>query len=135
MTLEELIERIRVVALETGPLEARPALLNTEVLIELLLPRCLDVLAEKICRTPAGLNALRKEVNVNFALGVGTLPASIREEHLETITFIDDLPCSYVPSWFEFNLDPTGSNRPLDFSRYTVKNGLIYYHQVNQLKN
>lgn len=134
MTLKELVNRIKVVAKRTAAGQIRPLLTDTSVLIELILPRCLDAVTEAIARTPDGLNSLRSGIAIAFVSGVGTLPSSIKEEHLELLTFTDDLTCSWVPSWMEFMTHPSPNAVPMDYSRYTVKDGLIYYHQRGGVK-
>jgi hypothetical protein len=135
MTLLELINRIKYTALRTSTADIRPLLQNTEILVEVILPRCMDAVADKMVRTPDGVNAMRDDITIAFVLGVGTLPTTIMEEHLETITFLEDLTTSWCPSWMEFMSHPYPGGMPMDYSRYTVKGSQIFYHERVQLKN
>jgi hypothetical protein len=128
MTLQELINRVKVVALETAMPDARPLLLNDDVLIEVLLPRCMDHIAAKIALTPDGLDALRGEVVVTFVDGVAELPVTVKEEHVETMAILEDPFASYVPTFSEFQIlsEPTS----YDVSKFTIRSGRIYYNQL-----
>lgn len=122
MTLNELIARIKVVAIDTASEEIRPRLLDSQVMIEILLPRAMDILYEKTARNPEGLNALRKQFSVNFASGEAPLPATLKEEHIPTLTCVTDYNASYVPSWQEF-----AGRDDLHYPKFTVKDGKIHY--------
>jgi hypothetical protein len=135
MTLEELIARVKVVALETATRDIRPLLLNTDVLIEVLLPRCLEFVVERVMKTPDGLQSLRGEVTVAFTSGVGTLPSTLKADYVDMIVFKDDPSTSHVPSWHEFDMDPDGDEDPVDYSRFHITNGQIHYHRRDYLKN
>jgi hypothetical protein len=134
VTLNELIARVKVIATDSAGGEVSQEMLNTDVLIELILPRCLDVVVERAARTPDGVQPLRGEVVVAFVSGVGTLPNTIKEEHVETVVFKEDPATSYVPTWHEFELHPLPGDPPLDYSRFTVKGGQILYHQFDRTK-
>ena len=135
MTLLELINRIKYTALRTAQGEIRPLLQNTEVLVEVILPRCLQAVADKMVRTPDGINAMRDDMRVTFINGVASLPSNVAEEHVETITFQEDLTTSWCPSWMEFQSYPYPGGIPMDYSRYCVKNSQLYYHKRGLLKN
>lgn len=134
MTLNELIARIRVVALETARAEIRPALLDTGVIAEVLLPAVSEFVSESLSRTPDGLVTLRDQITVTFVAGVGDVPEQLKTEYTDFITFKDDPAASYVPSWHEFQLDPEPGEVPMDYSRFHINNSQIFYHRYDQVK-
>lgn len=130
-----MIARIRTVALETPGSQPKELLLNTSVIAEVLLPRCLEVVTERVSKTPDGLTALRGEATASFTDGVANLPATLKAEYVDMMTFKDDPACSYVPSWHEFQLHPEPGEVPMDYSRFHINNNQIHYHRYDEVKN
>lgn len=123
MILSELIERIKVVAtgLSRSPLD--PRLLDSEVLIEVILPRVFEIVAQNAAKDGDNLNALKKDHSITFASGVGTLPEAIKEEFTDSISFPTIYYVSYEPRYEDFVLDSASDL----IGTFTIHNRQIYY--------
>lgn len=123
MTLLELVERIKQTALEIGG-----PVLDTDIIVEILLPRVLDVVASNAVKDEQGLNALRANHNVVFTAGVGALPTYVKEDYADSFAFVDNEGASYKKSYFDF----AQSNS--DFvDSFHVANSNIYFRQKSSI--
>ena len=99
-------------------------LLDSQVLVELVLPRVIDLVVSNIVKDESQLHALRTVQSVTFAAGFAVLPAKIKEEYAESIYMVDDVLVSYEHQWLDYSLGATNS---LLTGRFHVSNGNIYY--------
>lgn len=128
MTLEELVIKIKAIASQNGVAESSP-LLDSDTLIELILPRVIDVVASDVCKDAQQLQNLRANHTITFTSGVGTLPTTIKEEFIESMYSYGTasntnvgLTTSYKRDLIDYGLG--GSSLTSTFS---VQNGNIYY--------
>lgn len=132
MTLNEVIERIRLLASNIGGGIPDARLLSTEVISEILLPRVFEIVTQNAVKDPDNLNSLRKDHTIAVANGVGTLPESIKEEFASSI-FISDVSGtnistkywdSYAPQYQDYYNDSLNSL----VGQFTVRNRQFYYY-------
>jgi len=128
MTLEELVIKIKTIASQNGVAESSP-LLDSDTLIELVLPRVLDVVASDVCKDAQQIQNLRANHTITFTSGVGTLPTTIKEEFIESMYAYGEfsntntgLTTSYKRDLMDYGLG--GSSLVATFS---IQNGNIYY--------
>lgn len=127
MTLEELVIKIKAIATQNGG--GNPAMLDTDTLVELILPRVTDVVVADVCKDAQQLQNLRANHTISFTSGVGTLPTTIKEEFIESMYSYGaasntnvGLTTSYKRDLIDYGLG--GSSLVATFS---VQNGNIYY--------
>lgn len=125
MTLLELIERVKTVATGTEMGPADPRMLDSEVLIEIILPRAFDIVVKQITKDEKSLNTLRMDQTLTFTAGVATLPDSIDEQYTDSIYFKNSPMASFIPRYEDFILAP---RRIVD--TFTIANGSIYYREA-----
>lgn len=87
MTLGEALERIRTEAAALNSGQMSDSMQDPSILIEVILPRCFELVARDAAKDPRHLNSLRKNHTISFTSGVGTLPESVKEEWAESIVF------------------------------------------------
>lgn len=135
MTLTQLIERIRIESLGMASEPAIPGILDSELLIEVLLPRCIDAVVADSAADPNQLHQLRQDHTISFTAGVADLPESIEEQFIESAHIsggnetYNEYP-SYKRDFVDYNLS-SASRTPT----FTVKNRKIYYRAANALSN
>lgn len=100
-----------------------PHLLDSEVIIEILLPRVFSVVTQNVVKDPNNLNALRKDHTVAFTAGVGTLPESIKEEYVESLYFPIFPYASYIPRYEEYSQ----LSQSVNIDYFTIQNRQIYF--------
>lgn len=133
MILSELIARIKQVAIDTskGPID--PKVMDSEVLIELILPRALQIVTTDILESPEGFNSFRRTITLAFTTGSAPVPAGLKEEYIPYLVF-EDLPdASYIEDWFTFQTeyaddDALVARAPYTVPRFTFKDKKIYLY-------
>jgi hypothetical protein len=121
MTLEQLVETIRQIGIAANP---ESPLLNSNVLIELVLPRVLNKLVSDAVKDEYQLNALRTSHTLSITSGVVSCPATIKEEYADSISFTSAPTTSYKPTELDF------SNGSSLFDSFYVAKGNIYYREA-----
>lgn len=121
MNLGELITKIKMLATQIGVEPALSPLLDSDALIELLLPRVIDYVTMDVVKDEQQLNALRTDHTLTFASGFAALPSTVKEEYAESIFFAKN-GASYVQTWYEYRNDVS-----VMFDRFIILNGNIYY--------
>lgn len=121
MTLDELVRTIRQIASVAAP---DSPLLNSQVLIELVLPRVLHKVAQDAIKDDNQLNALRSDFTLSIVSGVVSCPSTLKEEHAESIVFTSAPTTSYEPTAFDYS---NGSDL---FDSFHIASGNIYYRQA-----
>lgn len=107
MTYQELCQRILFEA-QRGGEKAELANLNTESVIEAMMPSLIDAVALACAADPDKQSLLRRTHTIAMANGVGTLPVAVLTECLAGGTIIDpDDPdaaqdITFVPQYFDF---------------------------------
>lgn len=132
MILSEVIERIRQEATGMSSQPISDRLLDSEVLIELILPRCIEIVATDATKDPYQMDALRQDHVLSVVSGVVSLPESIKEEYVEALNVTSistgsfQEPASYRRSWVDYTLikDSIG---PV----FTIRNRKMYYRPSN----
>lgn len=125
MKLPELIARVVQIAIETASQPIKPNLLESTLLAELILPRCLQIVITQIIESPEGLNTFKRVVELTFVNGKVTLPEGLREENIETLVFMDDVNASYIANYPTFfQLITQGLFKTSKFSCY---NNQLHY--------
>lgn len=124
MTLTELIERIKVVAYETGDL-IDERLASKEMLIEIILPKIMQEIGKKAVSKPASLASLKKNHTISLTAGVGTLPAGVYEKYAEAMIIKSGYFSQYASYYREY-VDYLNDFESM-FPRFTVEDGNIYY--------
>ncbi len=129
MTLEELVIKIKAIASQNGVAAENSPLLDSDTLIELVLPRVIDVVTMDVCKDAQQLQALRANHTISFTSGVGTLPATIKEEFIESMYSYGSasntnagITTSYKRDLIDYGL---GGNTLVN--TFSVQNGNIYY--------
>jgi len=137
MTLTELVEAIKAIAIQNGVAPEQSPLLDSTTLIELILPRALDVVAMDVCKDEQQAQALRANHTVVFTAGVGTLPSTIKEEFIESVYFYGAASTTNSATLASYKRDfvdygQGGSNIVPTFS---TQNGNIYYRTAGSAAN
>lgn len=97
MTLREIIERIKLEAVHMNP---NSRVLDGEIITELVLPRCIDLIVSDCVKNPEELHSLRSDTTLTIVSGVSTdFPQTIRPEFIETIIIPADVKASYIPRY------------------------------------
>lgn len=122
MTLAELVETIRQIAITGAPQES--PLMNTTVIAELILPRVLNKLVSDAVKDDNQLNALRANHTLSITSGVVSCPSTIKEEYAESMYFLSVPTASYEPTPFDYS---NGSDL---FDTFRVDTGNIHYRQA-----
>lgn len=126
MLLSELIVKIKMLATQIGVEAAMSPLLDSDALIELVLPRVIDYVTMDLVKDEQQLQALRTDHTLTFASGFASLPSTVKEEYAESIFFAKN-GASYVQQWYEYRNDVSTM-----FDRFTVLNGNIYYRAPSE---
>lgn len=108
-----------------GPVKAELTEMN--VLAELIIPRCLQVLCIDILESEQGINTFKRLVELNFTSGKATLPLGLREENLDVLTFIEDPDASYLESYADFQNGLVFDAVPCTVGRFTFFDKKICY--------
>jgi hypothetical protein len=119
MTLDQLINRIKLVVSQTTGGKT----LDTEVPIEVLLPRVFDKVASDFAKDASTINYLRSNHTVVFTSGSGPVPSSVNPEFFETIVFATNFQYSYIRDYFDFLGEKDDPSAVVNF--FTVANGNI----------
>lgn len=131
MILSEVIERIKFAALGAGDKPIDPRMLDSEVLIEIILPRCLQRITEEAAQDETRADALRADHIIALVAGVGTLPETISEKWAKsTVITSPDINGSYINDYQEYYL-----TRALACPTYTIKSKKLYYRAENTAAN
>lgn len=128
MTFEELITKIKMEAIQIGIDPTSSPLLDSQTLIELILPRVVDLVVSNVVKDETQLHALRTNQPVIFASGFVALPAKVKEEYAETFYFVEDDSASYEPQWWDYSHNPSNI-----VGSFHVGNGNIYYRPATGL--
>lgn len=103
MILSELIERIKFVAIGAGEGPANPRLLDSEVLIELVLPRCFQRVCEETTLDENRLKDLLDTHTIDVVAGVGTLPENLLVKWSRAISVVfPSKSASLISSYMQY---------------------------------
>jgi hypothetical protein len=121
MTLAELEQTIKQIGIGANP---ESPLLNSDVLIELVLPRVLNKVVADVVRDEQQLNALRADHTLSVVSGQVSCPSNIKEEYADSITFPSSPLTSYRPTRTDY---AQGSDL---FDTFFLANQKIYFRQA-----
>lgn len=135
MTLEELVITIKTIASQKGASADNSPLLDSITLVESILPRVLDVVTNDVCKDAQQLQTLRADHTIAFTGGVGTLPATVKEEFIETAYAYTASASTNVGDWASYKRDliDYGQGGSNIFPSFSVQNGDIYYRKAGEL--
>lgn len=101
MILSELIERVKLTAIGMG--NPDPRLLDSEVLVELVLPRVFSIVTQNTAKDPNALAGVRKDHTLSFVDGVAPFPEDVREEFTDSIYFPNVTQVSFIRGFDDWN--------------------------------
>lgn len=103
MTLEEVIERIKQEAIHLGASpEQVKKLLDSELIVELILPKICQEVTKASVKDELKLNALRSDHSVDITAGAGPLPVDVEEDYAEHAYLTTQPMASYVRQPFDY---------------------------------
>jgi hypothetical protein len=118
MILSELIERIKQVAIEYGG----PPFLDSDPIIEMILPRTAQLLVERVLSREEGFDCLSRAHVILFAAGNADLPTGVDGMYSDYMFFPLKPTSAYVKEKADyFNLNQ------VYFPVFHVSDGKIYY--------
>lgn len=127
MTLKELIARIKIAATQTGVVDEASPFLDSEMLIEVILPRALQIIVEEAMKDSFKINALHREFEILIFAGFGNLPAELDESFAYTFEItpqdgVSPRGASYIAQYEDYY---NRSNSLV--STFYVGGGLIHF--------
>lgn len=119
MTLQELISRVVLEAAHYMP--DHKQILDGEVIAELILPRCIDILVSDLAKNREETESLKSNTTLSMTSGVSTdFPETIRPEFVESIYITTDRTASYVPHYYDYTRSATN----------LLMTGIFCYHNA-----
>lgn len=127
MTLAELVEKIRQEAIGIGIDPVSSPVLETTTLIELVLPRVIDLVVANVVKDRHQIQELRANSAQVFASGTSTLPSTIKEEYIEAAYIVEDDAASFEHQWWDYV-----NNGHDFFGSWYVSGATLYYRAGGQ---
>lgn len=129
MTLQELISRIKIVATQNATQPVASPLLDSQVLIEIVLPRVFAVILQAFAKDSDKLASLETTHTVSITNGIGTLPANVPEEYASNMYITEAPTASYKANYFDYKTGVAYC------PRFTVQNKKLYFRTEGQDDN
>lgn len=126
MTLAEIIERIKMEAMEMAGSTAPNPLLETEVLIELILPKVIHACVDACLKDEEKIACLRANYNIAFTAGVANLPTGTSSRYAQHTYFYSFPKASYRANFTDYLDNPSSY-----IDTFTVQAEVLYFRQAN----
>jgi hypothetical protein len=122
VNLQELVEKIRQEAIGIGGDPVNSPLLDTTTLIELVLPRVIDLVVANMVKDDQQIQELRVDSLQVFASGTSSLPSNVKDEYLPAAYVKEDTTASLEPQWWDY----VNNGHPFFGSWHVVGSALHY---------
>ncbi len=133
MTREELVIKIQAMAIQAGANAQASPLIDRTTLVELLLPRVIDVVTMDACKDQQQLQALRATHSIDITAGIGDFPTTIKKEFVET-TYVFDSSIAGLKSGdfasYKRDLIDYGQGGSSVVASFSVQGDTIYYREA-----